>query len=286
VLNLVPNLLTVTKVKNQQAFSKREVTIQECPKLFELHSGVLNVQVTIGPTVVGSESSLELSFTSTFIPEAVKCRVIPQVPSAIYSLYTLYIPIPEPSSIEMVVHPTDKIWRALRDGKAFSVMYSMIGELKGSRQFEELQNELAKIFPDSHKLDYTEFETGIELLVVQKDIEVSFAAKGSGFKSVVAILTAIFWIRFKESDIPLLLLLDEPTAFLHDRAAVLFMKVLRDLPNVQLVVSAHSISLLLDADLTNVISFEGSQPQFLASQIDIAPCDLLRDQLTNVDLSF
>ena len=70
-----------------------------------------------------------------------------------------------------------------------------------------------------------------------------------------------------EPSLPLLLLLDEPTAFLHEPEAILFVQVLQSLESVQLVISSHSVNVLMHTELSKVVSFEGSEPGIMSSQL-------------------
>ena len=131
----------------------------------------------------------------------------------------------------------------------------MISDLFSKNKAGILEEQFNKIFPGNKLYFYPSPIPRLCLETLEKGLW-KFEIEGSGFKSVLAIITAIVWVQSMKADVPLLLLLDEPTAFLHDKTEQVFMNYLKDLPNVQTIVATHSASLIMQTDASHIISCE------------------------------
>jgi hypothetical protein len=169
------------------------------------------------------------------------------------------VPLKEIRSIENPTNPSE-YWPYMTNGKIAEITATLLCYLPDL--IPKVNSLLTPLFPSSSLVPKPTVQAGfVDLYVVEHTHSIEFCKKGSGFQAAVVMLTMICFVQLHEPGVPLLLLLDEPTAYLHESVALDVVTLLRSLDGVQVVIASHSMKWLETADVREIIPLSAAIDQ-------------------------
>jgi predicted ATPase len=141
-------------------------------------------------------------------------------------------------------------------------------------RFERYNSYVRRIFPQIHQITtrpFTRQENRIEIVVWNEDIKlersdlvVPLAECGTGVGQVLALLYVLL-----TSDVPKVIIIDEPNSFLHPGASRKLIEILKEHPQHQYIISTHSPSTIAASNPQSINIVKSKNAQSTIETIDV-----------------
>lgn len=139
-------------------------------------------------------------------------------------------------------------------------------------RFERYNEYVRKIFPQIFRISVRpKTNNQVEIVVwnedpklERSDLVVPLAECGTGLGQILAILYVVL-----TSNVPKIIIIDEPNSFLHPGAARKLIEILKEHPQHQFIISTHSPSTIAAANPTTINIIKSKEAQSYIEAIDV-----------------